>query len=70
VGNNIEIDLKETWYEGLERVWPTQDKYQWRFCGDGKEHSVSVKDGEFLDQPSDCQFLKKGCSLRSYYVQG
>jgi hypothetical protein len=35
----------------------------------GNEHSVSVKEGEFLEKMRDCQLLNKGCAPCSGFLR-
>jgi hypothetical protein len=47
--DNIRLDLREIWREGVDWMHLTQDRDQWRACEHGKEPSGSRKGGEFLD---------------------
>jgi hypothetical protein len=47
--DNIEMDLREKWLEGVNWIDLAQDR-DWRcLCEHGNEPSASIKDWEFLD---------------------
>jgi hypothetical protein len=55
--DNIKMDLEEIVCENVDWIHVVQDGAG--CCEHGNEPSGSIKCGEFLDQLSDCQLLKK-----------
>jgi hypothetical protein len=47
--DNIRTDLRETGWEGVERIHPAQDRDQWQDLGNTIMNFASIKGDEFLD---------------------
>jgi len=48
--DNIRMDLREVYWEGVDCMLLTQDRDRWRTLFDhGNEPSGSIQGGEFLD---------------------
>jgi hypothetical protein len=48
------MDLRETGWEVVDRIFLGQDRQMADFCKYGNEHSGYIKGVECLDQLSDC----------------
>jgi hypothetical protein len=55
------MDLKEIGYEIVVWIYCAQDRLEWGA-------SICIQDGEFVDQPSDYQLIKKNSVSWIYFL--
>lgn len=63
--DNIEMDLTQVGWKGIERTDLAEDMNRWRVLESGTEPPGSIKCGNFLDKLRTCQLPRKDSALRS-----